>query len=85
MGHPIRERFIDYDARREPRTGVYCMCCQRDLDPRRPHRMVWTRPGQPFAIHPDDIDRVPDRQAWRIGLDCAKRLGLDWTTGPADT
>ena len=30
---PIRKQFIDYDARRKPRTKLFCVKCQKDLSP----------------------------------------------------
>jgi len=35
------ERFIDYDARRKPRTKRFCVKCQKDLDPAKLVRRVY--------------------------------------------
>jgi len=53
---PIRKDFIDYDARRKPRTKRFCVKCQKDLDPGKPVRRVYvTRDME--AVHPDDLGR----------------------------
>ena len=53
---PIRKEFIDYDARRKPRTKRFCVKCQKDLDPSKPARRVYvTRDME--AVHPDDLGR----------------------------
>jgi hypothetical protein len=79
---PIRKEFIDYDARRKPRTKRFCVKCQKDLDPGKPVRRVYvTRDME--AVHPDDIGRYPrsgDDFGWLlIGNDCARILGMEWT------
>ena len=51
----IRKEFIDYDARRKPRTKRSCARCQKDL-PGKPVRRVYvTRDME--AVHPDDFGR----------------------------
>ncbi len=72
----MRVKFIEFDARREPKTDTFCACCQRDI--KVPTRWVFLRNGDPYAIHPADADASVDRHP--IGEDCAKRLGLEWTT-----
>ena len=79
---PIRKEFIDYDARRKPRTKRFCVKCQKDLDPGKPERRVYvTRDME--AVHPDDLGRyLPsdvDLGWWLIGNDCARLLGMKWT------
>ena len=79
---PIRKEFIDYDARRNPRTKRFCVKCQKDLDPGKPVRRVYvTRDME--AVHPDDLGRyLPsdgDLGWWLIGNDCARLLGMEWT------
>lgn len=79
----LRTRFIDYDARRKPKTALSCVACQRDLNPARPYRWVHCVDEGPFALHPEDEKNyTPDAGdlGWfPIGMDCAKRLGLEWT------
>ena len=79
---PIRKEFIDYDARRKPRTKRFCVKCQKDLDPGKPVRRVYvTRDME--AVHPDDLGRYLPSDGdlgWRlIGNDCARLLGMEWT------
>ena len=52
----IRKEFIDYDARREPRTKRFCVRCQKDLDSGKLVRRVYVT-GDMEAIHPDDFGR----------------------------
>ncbi|TXH08620.1 MAG: hypothetical protein E6R03_17890 [Hyphomicrobiaceae bacterium] len=82
----IRTKFIDYDARREPKTDFWCICCQKDIKPGAAHRLVKIV-DFPDAIHPDDYDRAisqhgTDVVTHPIGMDCARKLGLEWTVAP---
>ena len=79
---PIRKDFIDYDARRKPRTKRFCVKCQKDLDPSKPARRVYvTRDME--AVHPDDLGRYLPSDGdfgWLlIGNDCARILGMECT------
>ena len=79
---PVRKEFLDYDARRKPRTKRFCVKCQKDLDPAKLVRRIYvTRDME--AVHPDDIGRyLPsdgDLGWWLIGNDCARILGMEWT------
>ena len=49
----IRKKFIDYDARRKPRSVRFCVKCQKDLDP-KPVRRVYVTADM-VAVHPDDF------------------------------
>ena len=78
----IRKEFIDYDARRKPRTKRSCVQCQKDLDSGKPVRRVYvTRDME--AVHPDDLGnylRSEGDFGWLlIGNDCARILGMEWT------
>jgi hypothetical protein len=77
----MRTRFIDFDARRKPKSNFYCIACQRDIRPEEKHRRVLTVSGEPFAVHPEDHAQVPtDKAVWHfIGLSCARKLGLEWS------
>lgn len=81
---PARSKFVDYDARPQPKTDRWCCRCQKDLEIGQPHRHVYLD-GQMCAIHPEDLqDRGADSEdyGWHLlGLDCAKTLGLEWSTG----
>jgi hypothetical protein len=78
----LRNKFIDFDARRQPETDLHCIMCQKDLDPTKPHRSVYLAGWDPFAIHPADAEAHGLTGALRmrpIGNDCARKLGLEWT------
>lgn len=75
----VRTAFIDYDARREPRTSRYCVCCQKDLKSTPLARMVYIKEF-PFAIHPEDVDTSDASIGTAlIGSDCAKKIGIEFT------
>jgi hypothetical protein len=78
----VRKEFIDYDARRKPRTKRSCVRCQKDLDSGKPVRRVYvTRDME--AVHPDDLGHYLRSEcdfSWLlIGNDCARILGMEWT------
>jgi hypothetical protein len=78
---PARLQFIDYDARPQPKTNRFCCKCQKDLKPGQPHRYAHVD-DQMCAVHPDDIlERGADASdyGWLLlGMDCAKKVGLEW-------
>lgn len=76
-GKPKR-KFLDYDARRKPKTDHFCIKCQRDLKPGQPFRIVHVHEGA-FAIHPEGPQPASDVSAYPIGMDCARSLGMEWT------
>lgn len=87
-----RTKFLDFDARREPKTDRYCIKCQKDMAPDQVCRMVHIVDGGAMVLHPDDEEAylaagraLPGGQhpgdcgCHPIGGDCARKLGLDWT------
>jgi hypothetical protein len=48
----IRTEFIDYDARRTPKTKRSCVKCQKDLDPRKAARRVFVTED----MHAESVD-----------------------------
>ncbi len=86
-----RIKFIDYDARRDPKTDRFSIMCQKDLKPdskvKAVHMVTGPDGNTPYALHPDDEtlwevwNQNPDHDhgTWLLGNDCAKRLGLEWT------
>lgn len=75
---------LDPDFRRDPKTEHYCARCQKDFRPGQAVRWVYIE-GTDFAavIHPDDVGQARPiaAEAWhRIGLDCAKIIGLEFST-----
>lgn len=79
----LRTKYTDPDYRRDPKTETYCAICQRDLKPDQPRRIIHCVDGGMSALHPDDeAGYTPDggdMGCWPIGMDCAKRLGLEWS------
>lgn len=81
-----RTKFIDYDARRNPKTTRYCVCCQKDIKPGSKFRLVYVGEGME-AIHPEDVQTYLsspvkssiDIGPFELGMTCAKKLGLEWT------
>lgn len=82
----LRTKFVDYDARRDPKTNHFCVACQKDLKPGVPYREVHLVNGGPFALHPEDEPKYESDSGemgmWPIGNDCARKLGLEWTHAP---
>lgn len=84
----LRTKFIDFDARRDPKTATYCVCCQKDIKADQKHRLVYVGDSM-HAIHPDDVEayratltKQINLGPWPMGLTCAKKLGLEWTIPP---
>jgi hypothetical protein len=82
MTQDLRTKFIDFDARRDPKTDFFCCACQKDMDRSKACYAVHLVDGGPFALHPDDeVKYIPDGGelgCHPIGNDCAKKLGLEW-------
>ena len=77
-----RTKFLDYDARPEPKTKHYCVKCQRDLKPGSTYRLVALRHGEPTIIHPADFGLgATDVEVRPVGMDCARIIGTEWTMG----
>ncbi len=76
----VRTKFIDYNARREPKTGHWCFMCQRDLKIGQPYRLVSVVDGC-LAVHPDGPQPSMDNLfgVFALGMECAKKLGLEWS------
>lgn len=83
MELPMRTKYTDPDFRRNPKTSLFCYQCQKDLAPTSNYRMVYIIDGM-NAVHPTDVKDyvkgVNDLGLFPIGPDCAKRLGLEWST-----
>lgn len=72
----MRQAWMDYDARPQPKTDRWCVCCQRDIKPGRPARVVRIL-DFPWVLHPDDAGDLGEQ--FLIGLDCAKKIGLEFS------
>lgn len=79
----VRTRvWDDYDARRDPKTNLFCARCQKDLRPDQPRRWVHFTPGGGSIIHPaDEALYVSDgADGWYpLGMDCARKTGMEWS------
>lgn len=84
-----RTKELDYDARRQSKTDRACVRCQRDIKPSSPARGVHLVDGGNFILHPDDEEKYQqanprghggDLGAWLLGMDCARQIGLEWST-----
>jgi hypothetical protein len=85
-----RRKHIDADFRRQPKTDLHCLNCQRDIAPGTAHREVFYVGGT-MILHPDDVARMGSSEllgpiddtvttGWRpVGNDCARRIGLPWS------
>lgn len=80
----VRKVFLDFDARREPKTDHCCIKCQRDLKPGQPFRVVALLSETMEIIHPDEPPQ-DGAQIWPLGMDCARRVGLEWSRPAEDT
>lgn len=83
---PYRTTFIDYDARREPKTDRFCVRCQKDIKTGSPARVVHFVDGNVMALHPEDealyaqvVNKSGDGGMWLLGMDCARIVGLEWS------
>ena len=78
----LRTKFIDFDARHDPKTDFFCCACQKDMDPSKPCFAVHMVDGGYYALHPADEAKYTsdggEMGCWPIGNDCAKKLGLEW-------
>lgn len=92
-----RSKWMDPDFRRDAKTSRWCEICQRDLKPGQPHRRVLFDLSRYEAVHGEDWNQARDEIMARstvasgslareglIGMDCAKRLGLEWSRPPEE-
>lgn len=84
----IRTTFLDYDARRDPKTDWHCIRCQRDLKPGQSYRCVHVVGGGGHVLHPEDAAAhkalfpqgdPADLYIHPVGMDCARALGIEFT------
>ncbi len=76
-----RTKYTDPDFRREPKTNLYCARCQKDI--KGTYRWAFFVNGEMLVVHPEDVSRglvAVDDTGWlRLGLDCARQLGFEWS------
>jgi hypothetical protein len=77
----LRTKFLDYDARRTPKTPFSCVMCQRDLDPHS-LKVRWVHLVEDVHIlHPADeglyTADAQDRGTFPLGPECVKKIGAE--------
>src|SRR3546814_14203203 len=72
-----RIKFIDFDARRDPKTKRWCIMCQRDLKPGTKTRSVRVVDigGGPYSVHPDDETQFDAEGATIVAANGYRDLG----------
>lgn len=74
---------VDPDFRRQPKTQRFCWRCQKDLKSDQKTRWIHLVDGGGAILHPEDEhlynDPAGDLYWFEVGLDCAKKIGLEWT------
>jgi hypothetical protein len=86
--HTARTVFLDPDFRRvaHRKSGQQvCHICGRLILEGRPFRVVQISPNSldMEAVHPADIALVRLTEDFMpIGMNCAKKIGMEWTHGP---
>lgn len=83
-----RTAQLDADNRREPKTDEFCVRCHKDLKPGQPRRFVRVEDSSSATVvHPDDVaafEASPkgagDMGRHPVGMDCAKKIGLEFTS-----
>lgn len=76
-----RQHYLDCnpDFRRKPQTDFFCWRCQKDLDRTQPHALVVFSLDGEFILHPGDIEAIDAcLNVLPVGMDCAKKIGLEW-------
>lgn len=68
---------------RRPKTEHYCVACHRDLKWGQPAVLIHCINGGFTVLHPGDehlyTEDGGEMGYHPLGMDCAKRLGLEWT------
>lgn len=74
---------IDPDWRRDPKTKIFCFRCQKDLKTGQKRREIRVIMDWSLIVHPEDIEKyTSDSQdcGWYpVGMDCARKIGLEWS------
>ncbi|MFA7256030.1 MAG: hypothetical protein WC047_00445 [Kiritimatiellales bacterium] len=72
----MRKAWMDFDTRRQPKTDRWCVCCQRDINPGSQARTVRIL-DFPWVLHPEDAGVCGE--VFLVGLDCARKIGIEFT------
>ncbi|MEH3108933.1 MAG: hypothetical protein PGN22_02380 [Agrobacterium cavarae] len=81
-GH--RSKYIDPDFRRDPKSKLFCVRCQKDIKDGQSHLFVCYEFDTMSAVHPDDWEKAMEAHPAAfailpIGKDCAKKIGIQYT------
>ncbi len=80
------KNLLPLGNRPHPRTPFYCCVCHKDMNPSRPYRLVRVIRGGMVVLHPGDeakyVTDAGDLGGLPIGNDCARELGMEWTSAP---
>lgn len=79
----MRTTYLEPDYRKDPNSDIYCCRCQKSLKGKN-YRWVIADPKNNLeVVHPDDLHElgldINDHAAERIGTDCAKKIGIEFT------
>lgn len=81
-----RVKFLSLNTTTEPHGDFFCYRCGKTIQPGRHHRMVHIIDGGLSILHPQDESRyvsdAGDMGAHPLGLDCARKIGLEWSHRP---
>lgn len=82
--YPYRtKQLVTTHKGRHPKTGHFCIACHRDLKPLQPARLIHCVHGGFTVLHPADeglyTEDAGEMGFHPLGIDCAKRLGLEWS------
>lgn len=82
--HGCFTKWTDPDFRPRPKTDRHCLMCGKDLRQDRRARLVRCFHDTYSAIHPIHYEKAQASgikvETWFLGPDCARLLGLEWST-----
>ena len=79
-----RTIYLNPNYIKEPKTNSYCVRCQKDIKETSRFRMVHLVDGGLQVLHSADesnyVSDQGDLYFHKVGIECAKILGLEYTT-----
>lgn len=79
-----RTTYLNPDYRKDPKTDSYCVRCQKDIKEGSKFRMIHLVEGGLQVLHPEDeskyVSDMGDLYFHKVGMECAKIIGLEFTT-----
>lgn len=78
----------DPDFRRDPKGDYCCVNCHRPINKEKGnYRLIHVVNGGDMYLHPEDealyVSDAGDCGLSPVGVDCATKIGLEWTVDPA--